>query len=131
LAGLPSLASLLGGGDPDDFDKDKQPGVELIISGRGGQAVGRIYVPQWWEGLVKLDSSGPHEYEFSVLCEARDHRAEDSRRADDDEGWRYRVMLVESKCDGEYFERVAIGSVGRDDLGKTVRPLQWGEFVLG
>ncbi|KAK3352228.1 heterokaryon incompatibility protein-domain-containing protein [Lasiosphaeria hispida] len=134
LAGLPSLESLLGGGEDGDlvdFDMDKQPGVKLIIGGKDGQAVGRIYVPQWWEGLVNFDSSGPHEYEFIVLCEARDQRAEDSRRADDDEGWRYRVMLVESKCDGQYFERVAIGSVGRDDLGKAVRPLQWKEFVLG
>lgn len=134
LAGLPSLASLLGGGedgDVDDFDMDKQPSVKLIIGGKDGQAVGRIYVPEWWEGLVSLDSSGPHEYEFIVLCEARDHRAEDPRREEDDEGWRYRVMLVESKCDGQYFERVAIGSVGREDLGKAVRPLEWKEFVLG
>lgn len=131
LAGLPSLASLLGGGEDDDFDMDKQPGVKLIIGGKDGQAVGRIYVPEWWEGLVSLDSSGPHEYEFIVLCEARDQRSEDPRRADDDEGWRYRLMLVESKCDGQYFERVAIGSVGRDDLGKAVRPLEWKEFVLG
>jgi hypothetical protein len=81
-------------------------------------------VPPWWEGLVNLDSSGPHECEFVVLCEARDQRAENFRRADDDEGWRYRVMLVEPKCNGQYFERVGIGSVGRDDLGKAVRPLQ-------
>ena len=134
LAGLPSLQSLLGGeedGDLVDFDVDKQPGVKLIIGGKDGQAVGRIYVPQWWDELVNLDSSGPQEYEFIVLCEARDQRAEDFRRTDDDEGWRYRVMLVESKCEGQYFERVAIGSVGRDDLGKAVRPLQWKEFVLG
>lgn len=134
LAGLPPLESLLGGGEDGDlvdFDMDKQPGVKLIIGGKDGQAVGRIYVPQWWEGLVNFDSSGPHEYEFIVLCEARDQRAEDSRRTDDDEGWRYRVMLVESKCDGQYFERVAIGSVGRDDLGTAVGPLQWKEFILG
>ncbi|KAF4948803.1 hypothetical protein FGADI_9360 [Fusarium gaditjirri] len=131
LDGLPSLQSLLGGGEDVEFDMDKQPGVKLIIGGKAGQAVGRIYVPEWWEGLVKFDSSGPHEYEFIVLCEARDQREEDPRRADDDEGWRYRVMLVESKCDGQYFERVAIGSVGRNDLDKAIRPLQWKEFILG
>jgi len=134
LAGLPSLRSLLGGGEDGDLDyldKDRQPGVRLIISGNDGQAVGKIYVPQWWEGLANVGSSGPHEYEFIVLCEARDQRAKDSHREDDDEGWRYRVMLVESKCAGQYFERVAIGSVGRDDLGKAVRPLQWKEFILG
>lgn len=128
------LGRLLGGGedgDVDDFDMDKQPGVKVIIGGKYGQAVGKIYVPEWWEGLASLDSGGPHEYEFIVLCEARDQRSENPYRADDDEGWRYRVMLAESKCDGQYFERVAIGSVGRDDLGKAVRPMEWKEFVLG
>jgi hypothetical protein len=121
------------GGLLSEFDPDEQPGVKLIIGGKSGLAIGRIYVPTWWRGLAELDSASgePHQYEFIVLCEARDTRAENFSRVDDDGGWRYRVMLVESKFEEQYYERVAIGSVGLEDLRDSVRPLAWKEFVLG
>lgn len=121
------------GGLLDDLDPDQQPGVKLIIGGKSRRAIGRIYVPTWWRGLAELNrtSDEPHRYEFIVLCEARDARAEDFARVDEDGGWRYRVMLVESRLKEQYCERVAIGSVGLEDLGESVGPLAWKEFVLG
>ena len=117
----------------DDFDPDKEPGVKLIISGSSSRAIGRIYVPTWWSGLAELNSAADkaHKHEFIVLCEARDTRAENFGQVDEDGGWRYRVMLVEPKFEGRYCERIAIGSVGRENLGESVDPLAWKEFILG
>ncbi|KAL2022857.1 hypothetical protein VTK56DRAFT_4388 [Thermocarpiscus australiensis] len=117
--------------DPE-FDPDKQPGVKLIIGGRSGRAIGRIYVPTWWRGLAEINSSdGPCQYEFILLCEARDKRAENFNLVDEDGGWRYRVMLLEPKLGGQYFERVSVGSIGLDDLDDAVGGLTWKEFILG
>ena len=134
---LPPADATLGGEEEDagddDFDPDKQPGVKLIIGGKSGRALGRIYVPRWWEGVAELDGAAgaAHQYEFILLCEARDERAKDFQRVDEDGGWRYRVMLVESKSEGQYFERIAIGSIELGDLGEAVKPLEWKEWVLG
>ncbi|KAK0702658.1 heterokaryon incompatibility protein-domain-containing protein [Lasiosphaeris hirsuta] len=115
-----------------EFDPDEQPGVKLIIGGKSGAAIGRIYVPPFWKGLGEIQSSDePHHYELIVLCEARDARAKDFSRVEDDGGWRYRVMLLEPKLDGLYSERVSIGSIGLGDLGEAIGGLCWKEITLG
>ncbi|RYP08588.1 hypothetical protein DL764_001823 [Monosporascus ibericus] len=97
----------------------------LGIFGRNGQELGTISVHSWW--LEK--NAIPQVREFILLCEGRDKRAEHGR-IDDDEGWRYMVMLIE--WHGEYAERVAIGSIGKEalkeDLGDGIR---WKKIVLG
>ncbi|KAI1643979.1 heterokaryon incompatibility protein-domain-containing protein [Daldinia loculata] len=119
--------------EDDDYDPDKQPGIKLIIAGQSGLALGRIYVPTNWSGLSELDASngGPYRREFVVLCEARDERAKYSNLVDEDGGWRYRIMLVDPKCGGQYFEKVSVGSVGLGDLNEAVGGLVWKEFILG
>ncbi|KAI5925487.1 hypothetical protein F4810DRAFT_52778 [Camillea tinctor] len=55
-----------------------------------------------------------------------EHRKD--RDTDDDE-WRYRVMLLEPK--GEYYKRVAIGSIGRGDKQDSFGEGScWKEFIL-
>lgn len=50
----------------------------------------------------------------------------------DDHEWRYRVMLVEPKAKGEYYERVTIGSIGRgDEMDSFGEGPCWKEFILG
>jgi hypothetical protein len=90
----------------------------------------------------------PAEREFILVCEGRDERAENGRHDDEEEGWRYMAMLVEWR-DGEggvhargsvggggrggmYAERVAVGSVGKGDVGEGLGggPV-WKEIVLG
>ncbi len=119
--------------EDDEFDPDQQPGVKLIIAGRSGLALGRIYVPTNWSGLSELDAAngGPYRREFVVLCEARDERAKNFNLVDEDGGWRYRIMLVDPKCGAQYFERVSVGSIGLGDLNEAVGGLAWKEFILG
>ncbi|RYP63951.1 hypothetical protein DL769_006829 [Monosporascus sp. CRB-8-3] len=97
----------------------------LGIFGRNGQELGTISVHSWWLEKIAI----PQVREFILLCEGRDSRAEHGR-IDDEEGWRYMVMLIE--WHGEYAERVAIGSIGKEDpkqaLGDGIR---WKEIVLG
>jgi hypothetical protein len=88
----------------------------------------------------------PQEREFILLCEGRDKRAEGGR-IDDEEGWRYMALLIEWRgengvrtamglIDGVskpmYAERVAIGSIGKEDLKEALRdgPV-WKEIILG
>ncbi|RYP17925.1 hypothetical protein DL765_004244 [Monosporascus sp. GIB2] len=117
--------------DPE-FDPDKQPGDKLIIAGKSGRAIGRIYVPKWWKGLDDIYTRfGEWHHEFILLCEARDARAKNFSLVDEDGGWRYRVMLLEPKLGGLYHERVAVGSIGLTDLNEAVAGPTWKEFILG
>jgi len=114
----------------------------LGITGRSGRELGTLEVQaEWWE--MNSGGSQRQEREFIVLCEARDERAEGGR-IDDEEGWRYKVMLIDwiatgarlatgSVGGGEmYAERVAIGSIGKDELKESLGDgPTWKEFILG
>jgi hypothetical protein len=98
----------------------------LGIFGHNGHELGTFIVNPDWPG-AKLDQKS---CEFILLCEGRDARAEDGR-TDDEDGWRYKVMLIEWH-DGEWAERVAVGSIGKDDLKQALQPGPvWKEIILG
>jgi hypothetical protein len=115
----------------------------LGIFGRSGRELGAVSVQlPWFESNPLL----PQEREFILLCEGRDKRAE-SGRIDDEEGWRYMALLIEWRgengaktatgsidCVGKpmYAERVAIGSIGKEDLKEALGdgPV-WKEIILG
>ncbi|KAK0712120.1 heterokaryon incompatibility protein-domain-containing protein, partial [Lasiosphaeris hirsuta] len=121
----------------------------LGLFGRGGSELGVVEVPASWCEANAAAASGnlplaQQEREFILLCEGRDERAEGGR-IDDDEGWRYKVMLLDwvgkggvrtakGAIDGGlmYAERVAIGSVGKADLAEGLGegPV-WKEIILG
>jgi len=96
----------------------------LGIFGRKGRELGIVFVnPDWREKLVQKS------YEFILLCEGRDVRAKDGRE-DDEDGWRYKVMLIE--WHGEWAERIAVGSIGKQDLKQALEPGPvWKEIILG
>ncbi|RYP08309.1 hypothetical protein DL765_008851 [Monosporascus sp. GIB2] len=97
----------------------------LGIFGRNGQELGTISVHSWW--LEK--NAIPQVREFILICEGRDKRAEHGK-IDNEEGWRYMVMLLE--WHGEYAERVALGSIGKEDLKEGLGDgIHWKEIVLG
>ncbi|KAI1452834.1 HET-domain-containing protein [Annulohypoxylon moriforme] len=106
--------------------RDQPPGERLGIFGKSENELGLIVVPTAW--LKK--NPAPCKQEFLILCEARDVRAEDKDKDTDDYEWRYRIMLLDSK--GEYYERVAIGSIGRgDEMESFGEGPCWKEFILG
>ncbi|KDR74962.1 hypothetical protein GALMADRAFT_570303 [Galerina marginata CBS 339.88] len=96
----------------------------LGIFGRDGRELGIVFVnPDWREKLV-------HEsYEFILLCEGRDVRAEGGNM-DEEEGWKYKVMLIE--WHGDWAERISVGSIGKQDLDQALEPGPvWKEIILG
>jgi hypothetical protein len=107
----------------------RPPGKQLGIIGKSGDELGLIMVPTAW----LKENPAPCKREFLLICEARDARAADNKDADtDDHEWRYRVMLVEPKAKGEYYERVTIGSIGRgDEMDSFGEGPCWKEFILG
>jgi hypothetical protein len=114
----------------------------LGIFGRNAQELGTVIVqPDWLES-----NPIPQEREFILVCEGRDVRAKGGR-INHEEGWRYMAMLLAwVGKDGArtpkgsidmtdmpmYAERVAIGSIGKQDLGKALEegPI-WKEIILG
>lgn len=97
----------------------------LGIFGRSGRELGTVSVQRAW--LER--NAAPREAEFILLCEGRDKRAENGR-IDDEDGWRYKAMLIE--WHGDYAERVAIGSIGKGDLGEALGDgMCWKEIILG
>ena len=94
------------------------------IFGRDRRELGVVFVePEWGEANRKK------KHEFILLCEGRDVRAENGR-FDDEPGWRYKVMLIE--WHGEWAERVAVGSIGKEDLDQALGDgAVWKEIVLG
>ncbi|KXX77881.1 Heterokaryon incompatibility protein 6, OR allele [Madurella mycetomatis] len=115
----------------------------LGVVGRSGRELGVLEVQaEWWE--ANSITALQQESEFIVLCEARDERAKGGR-IDNEDGWRYKVMLVDwigekgvrsatGSVDGGkmYAERVAVGSVGKGELKESLGsgPV-WKEFILG
>jgi hypothetical protein len=114
----------------------------LGIFGRSGLELGTVSVQLTWLENNPL----PQEREFILLCEGRDKRAEDGR-IDDEPGWRYMAMLIEWRGENGtttamgsidyvgkpmYAERVAIGSIGKEDLKEALGDgPAWKEIILG
>lgn len=128
---------------PDTYQGPPHNRRRLGIFGRSGRELGTITVqPPWLEA-----NPVPQAREFILVCEGRDERAENGR-IDDEDGWRYMAMLIEWRgkdgrrtatgslgCDGrpvQYAERVAIGSIGKTDVGEALGggPV-WKEIILG
>lgn len=117
----------------------------LGIFGRSGRELGTLEVQSsWWEANKTGTRPGEDEREFILLCEGRDERAEGGR-IDEEEGWRYKVMLLDWLGKGgarsangsiegglAYAERVAIGSIGKEDMNEGLGegPV-WKEIILG
>jgi len=99
-------------------------GSRVGIFGQSGEELGIVFVDESWRmGHV------PGEHEFILLCEGRDERAETGRE-DDEDGWKYMVMLLE--WHGEWAERVSVGSIEKHDLYEALGDgTLWKEIILG
>ncbi|TFK33064.1 heterokaryon incompatibility protein-domain-containing protein [Crucibulum laeve] len=93
------------------------------IFGIDDRELGTAFVSASWYA-----ANVPGTYEFIIICEGRDERAE-SGEEDEEEGWRYMVMLIEHHA--EWAERIAIGSIGKEDLDQALDegPV-WKEIIL-
>ena len=93
------------------------------IYGRSNRELGVVYLhPEWAKANLGKD------HEFIVLCEGRDTRAEYDE-IDEEEGWRYKVMLIE--WNGDWAVRISVGSIGKNDLQQSAYGPQWKEIILG
>jgi hypothetical protein len=94
------------------------------VFGRDGREVGVVFVNlDWAEGNI------PKDHEFILLCEGRDKRAENGR-FDEEEGWMYKMMLIEWR--GDWAERVSVGSIKKQDLDQALGSgPAWKEIILG
>ncbi|PPQ95893.1 hypothetical protein CVT26_015579 [Gymnopilus dilepis] len=94
------------------------------LFGRDGERIGAILLnPAWHAANV------PGTHEFILLCEGRDER-EEHGRIDGEEGWKYRLMLIEWR--GSWFERVALSSMAKEILDQGLEGgAVWKEIVLG
>ena len=98
------------------------------IFGRSGRELGVIFVNEAWRS-----AHVPGEHKFILLCKGRDKRAEYGE-ADEEDGWRYMVMLLEWHVKDEciWAERVSVGSIGKgDELESFGEGPAWKEVVLG
>ena len=103
----------------------------LGIFGCSSSELGTVSVQGYWY----QKNTFPDEREIILLCEGRDTRAKKGM-ADAEEGWRYRVMLIEWVLDPNgnkaYAERVGIGSIGKEDLDESLGDgVVWKEIILG
>ncbi|KAJ8509363.1 hypothetical protein ONZ45_g8481 [Pleurotus djamor] len=96
----------------------------LGIFGKSRRKLGHVVVGEDWK-----QAHVPGEHEFVLLCEGRDKRAK-SGAEDKEKGWKYMVMLIEPH--GDWYERVAIGSIEKKDLFEALAEgALWKEIVLG
>ncbi|KAF8884198.1 hypothetical protein CPB84DRAFT_1789294 [Gymnopilus junonius] len=113
-------------GRPTSADENDEPtnGITRFgIYGRSNRELGIVYLhPEWAKANLGKD------HEFIILCEGRDKRAEYDE-IDEEEGWRYKVMLIVWK--GDWAERISVGSIGKDDLNQSAYGPQWKEIILG
>jgi hypothetical protein len=77
--------------------------------------------PDWGRANV------PKVHEFILICEGRDERARGGR-FDEEDGWKYQMMLVEWK--GAWAERIGMGSIEKKDLSQALEAV-WKEIILG
>ncbi|KAJ8519331.1 hypothetical protein ONZ45_g3729 [Pleurotus djamor] len=95
----------------------------LGIFGKSRRRLGHVVVGEDWK-----QAHVPGEHEFVLLCEGRDKRAK-SGAEDKEKGWKYMVMLIEPH--GDWYERVAIGSIEKDLFEALAEGALWKEIVLG
>ncbi|OCK95425.1 HET-domain-containing protein [Cenococcum geophilum 1.58] len=94
------------------------------IFGRSRRELGIVFLNEIW-----ASKNVPGEHEFILLCEGRDERPEYGKE-DEEDGWRYKAMLIE--WHGQWAERVAVGSIGKGDWNEAVdEGAQWKEIILG
>ena len=105
-------------GKPRNFN------ARLGIFGRENRELGIVYVrPEWAKEKAR------QEHEFILLCEGRDERPK-AGNIDDEQGWKYRVMLIE--WFGNWAERVAIASIEKQALDQALGSgAVWKEIILG
>jgi len=102
----------------------KNTRTRVGIYGRNGREVGVVFVNPDWER-----ANVPKVHEFILICEGRDERARGGR-FDEEDGWKYQMMLVEWK--GAWAERIGMGSIEKVDLSQALGtgPV-WKEIILG
>ncbi|PPQ95903.1 hypothetical protein CVT26_015589 [Gymnopilus dilepis] len=109
-----------------DVDRNERVsyGVQVGLFGRDGSQLGTLSLNPEWEA-----ANVPGVHEFILLCEGRDEPAKDGS-VDDDEGWTYKIMLIE--WHGDWAERVSLGSLQKEDLKQALGdgPV-WKEIILG
>ncbi|PPQ75661.1 hypothetical protein CVT26_001889, partial [Gymnopilus dilepis] len=113
------------GGILDPEDKGRMTRFEIF--GRSNYNVGYIMLdPEWAAANTKQD------HEFILLCEGRDPMpfGKPPSDVDSEEGWGYRVLLIEWK--GEWAERVSVGFIQKESLNEALGdgPV-WKEIILG
>ena len=125
-------------GRPIVEDKELGPpntNTALGIFGRDAdRQLGTVFVNQDWAD-AHIRPNETNEFEVILLCEGRDQRAERDKE-DEEDGWRYMVMLIEwhqTESEGsEWAERVGLGSIGKDDLEQALGAgACWKEIILG
>lgn len=100
------------------------------IFGRDARELGIITMhPDWFNAKV------PGRHEFIVLCEVRADpriKLDYDEAIDKEPGWKYKIMLIEWRGNGQWAERVAIGVIEKEDLQHALGagPV-WKEIVLG
>lgn len=93
------------------------------IFGRNVCELGIVFVnPGWAE--VNIGKN----HEFILLCEGRHVRAKYGK-IDDENGWKYKMMLIEWR--GDWAERVSIGSIEKRHLDHALEGPVWKEIILG
>lgn len=97
----------------------------VAIYGKSGRELGIVFVTEDWRS-----THVPGEHEFILLCEGRDKRAEDGKE-DDEDGWKYMVMLLAWHGGGQWAERIAVGSIEKDVNEALGEGPVWKEIILG
>jgi hypothetical protein len=97
----------------------------LGIFGKKDREVGTIFInPTWCKDNI------PKTHEFILICEGRDKRAPKGHSPDEEQGWRYMVMLIE--WHGDWAERVAVGWIKKRHLVQALKGgPAWKEIILG
>lgn len=100
------------------------PLAHVGLFGHGKRKLGVLYVSEKWQ-----DTVGHGRHELLLLYEGREQE-EDPGKEDEEDGWKYMVMLIE--WHGAWAEQVAVGSIQKGGLLETLEPgPQWKEIILG
>ncbi|KAF8878811.1 heterokaryon incompatibility protein-domain-containing protein [Gymnopilus junonius] len=112
----------------DDDEVIVNTGLRVGIFGRDGRELGTTFVNHEW-----MNASASDIHEFILLCE------------DDEEGWKYKMMLIEwhgwrddspykgtTGLHGDWAERISLGSIEKEDLDQALgEGPMWKEIILG
>lgn len=114
---------------PTSKEERRGPAIDIPrvgFYGRDGRELGVLMVNEGW-----CKAHVPGEHEFIILCEGRAERPQGGRE-DQEEGWKYMVMLIEWHSDGQWAERVSVGSIEKNDVNQGLgQGPEWKEIVLG